>query len=107
LVTGKDVENVAVKLLKLAVTELPQDVKAALRRAYSEEENEVGKAQLKAILDNVELAEKTGAPMCQDTGVIIFYVKAGSQVSELDKVEDALRKATARATIEVPLRQRR
>ena len=104
MVAGKAVEDVAVKLLQLAVTELPQDVKEALRRAYSEEENPVGKAQLKAILDNVKLAEKTGSPMCQDTGVIIFYVKAGSQVQGLDKIEDALRKAAARATKEIPLR---
>lgn len=104
MVTEKAVEDVAVKLLQLAVTELPQDVKDALSRAYRKEDNPVGKAQLKAILDNVELAEKTCAPMCQDTGVIIFYVKAGSRVQGLDKVEEALRKATARATKEIPLR---
>ena len=104
MVSGKVVENVAVKLLQLAVTELPQDVKTALQRAYLEEENEVGKAQLKTILDNTELAEKTCAPMCQDTGVVIFYVKAGSKVDGLDQIEEALRKATARATREVPLR---
>jgi fumarate hydratase subunit alpha len=103
-VTGKAVENVAVKLLQLAVTELPQDVKDALRRAYREEDNDVGKAQLKAILDNVELAEKTCAPMCQDTGVVTFYVKAGSKVDGLDQIEEALREATAKATREVPLR---
>lgn len=104
MVTGKAVENVAVKLLQLAVTELPQDVKKALRRAYREEANKVGKAQLKAILDNMELAEKTCVPMCQDTGVVIFYVKAGSQVAGLDKVEVALRKATVKATEMIPLR---
>jgi fumarate hydratase subunit alpha len=104
LVTGKALENVAVKLLQLAVTELPQDVKDALRRAYREEDNDVGKAQLKAILDNVELAEKTCAPMCQDTGVVTFYVKAGSKVAGLDQIEEALREATAKATREVPLR---
>ena len=102
--TEKLLETVAVKLLELAVTELPRDVKAALQRAYREEESEVGQAQLKAILDNVELAEKTCTPMCQDTGVVIFYVKAGSQVEGLDKVEDVLRKATAKATREIPLR---
>jgi len=104
LVTEKLLETVAVKLLQLAVTELPRDVKQSLRRAYHEEENAVGKAQLKTILDNVELAEKTRAPMCQDTGVVIFYVKAGSQVEGLDKVEDALRNATVKATKEIPLR---
>jgi fumarate hydratase subunit alpha len=105
LVDKKTVEDVAVKLLQLAVTELPKDVKAALQSAYREEESEAGKTQLKAILDNMELAEKTRTPMCQDTGVIIFYVKAGARRGEdLDKIEDALRKATRRATKEVPLR---
>jgi len=97
------VENVAVKLLQLAVTKLPSDVKDSLKEAYKNETS-VGKSQLKAILDNIELAEKTGAPMCQDTGIIIFYVKAGSEISGLDKIEIALRKATIRATKEIPLR---
>jgi len=98
------VENVAVKLLQLAVTELPQDVKEALQRAYREEESEAGKTQLRTILDNVELAEKRREPVCQDTGVIIFYVKAGAEVRGLDKIEETLRNATKRATKEVPLR---
>jgi len=104
LVNGKTVENVAVKLLQLAVTKLPQDVKEALHKAYNEETSEIGKAQLKAILDNVDLADKTCAPLCQDTGVIIFHVKAGGEVDGLDEVETSLRKATERATNEIPLR---
>jgi len=98
------VENVAIKLLQLAVTELPQDVKEALQNAYRREESEAGRTQLKAILNNIELAEKTRTPMCQDTGVIIFYLKAGAQVKGLDKIEEVLRNATKRATKEVPLR---
>ncbi|MFB0500996.1 MAG: fumarate hydratase [Candidatus Bathyarchaeia archaeon] len=101
---GNVVENVAVELLRQAVTKLPRDVKEALQRAYREEESDLGKTQLEAILNNVELAEKTGTPMCQDTGVIIFYVKAGAQAKGLDKVEEALINATKRATKEVPLR---
>lgn len=97
-------ENLAVKLLQLAVTKLPQDVKEALQKAYREEKSETGKAHLKAILDNIELAEKTVSPMCQDTGVINFYVKAGAQAKHLDKIEDALRRGTIRATAEIPLR---
>jgi len=104
LVDEKNVEDVAVKLLQLAVTELPQDVKDALQRAYREEKSEAGRTQLKAILDNIGLAEKTRTPMCQDTGVIIFYVKAGAQLKNLDKIEEALRRATRRATKEIPLR---
>ena len=98
------VEDVAFNLLQLAVTELPQDVKDALQRAYEEEENPVGKSQLKAILDNVVLAEKMCTPICQDTGIITFYVTAGSELDGLEQIELALRKATIRATKEIPLR---
>jgi fumarate hydratase subunit alpha len=59
---------------------------------------------LKTILDNIELAEKYQAPVCQDTGTIIYYVKAGDKVKNLGKVEEALINATKRATKEVPLR---
>jgi fumarate hydratase subunit alpha len=79
-------------------------VKEALQQAYKEETSEAGRVNLKAILTNVEFAEKLNTPICQDTGTIIFYVKAGAQAKGLEKVEAALRKATQRATREVPLR---
>jgi fumarate hydratase subunit alpha len=104
LETAKIVENVAFNILKQAVIYLPEDVKQALKKAYAEETSETGKTQLKAILDNIELAEKYQAPVCQDTGTIIFYVKAGAKAKDLDKIEEALINATRRATKEVPLR---
>lgn len=98
------VENVAFNLLKLAVIRLPRDVKDALQEAYKTEESAAGKTQLEAILNNIQLAEKTNAPLCQDTGTIIFYAKAGARAQDLDKIEEALIRATRRATLEVPLR---
>ncbi|MEM3457903.1 MAG: fumarate hydratase [Candidatus Bathyarchaeia archaeon] len=100
----KIVENVAFNILKQAVIYLPDDVKQALKKAYAEETSETGKTQLKAILDNIELAEKYQAPVCQDTGTIIFYVKAGSKAKDLDKIEEALVNAVRKATKEIPLR---
>ncbi|MBS7616306.1 fumarate hydratase [Candidatus Bathyarchaeota archaeon] len=98
------VENVAFNLIKQAVIYLPEDVKQALKKAYAEETSAAGKTQLKAILDNIELAEKYKAPICQDTGTIIFYANAGADVKHLDKIENALINATRKATKEVPLR---
>jgi fumarate hydratase subunit alpha len=97
-------ENVAFNLIKQAVIYLPEDVKRALRKACEEETNETGRTQLKAILENIKLAEKHQTPVCQDTGTITFYVKAGSQAKNLHLVEAALVMATRRATEEVPLR---
>jgi fumarate hydratase subunit alpha len=97
-------ENAAFNLIKQAVIYLPEDVKRALRKAYAEETSETGRTQLKAILENIELAEKRQVPVCQDTGTITFYVKAGSQAKNLDRVEAALVAATRKATRAVPLR---
>jgi fumarate hydratase subunit alpha len=102
--TEKMVEETALNLIRLAVIQLPQDVKDALKHAYDTETSEAGKINLKAILENIELAEKTKTPVCQDTGTIIFYVKAGSQVPNLDKIEQALIDATRKATTIIPLR---
>jgi fumarate hydratase subunit alpha len=104
LETAQIVEDVAFNLIKQAVIYLPEDVKKALKRAYDKETSQSGKTQLKAILDNIELAEKYKAPICQDTGTIIFYIQAGAEVKHLDKIEEALTKATRKATKEIPLR---
>jgi len=104
LQTEKIIEDTVVKLLQLAAVQLPPDVKAAIKRAYREETNETGKIQLEAIVKNIELAEKANTPICQDTGVIIFYVKVGAQAKGLDKIETALINATRRATKEGSLR---
>src|SRR3990170_8201941 len=98
------IEDTVVKLLQLAAVQLPPDVKEAIKHAYREETNETGKIQLEAIVKNIELAEKATTPICQDTGVIIFYVKVGAQAKGLDKIETALINATRRATKEGSLR---
>jgi fumarate hydratase subunit alpha len=100
---SKDLVKSTVKeLLRMASIELPIDVKKALKDAYEREVEDVPKMQLKAILDNIELAEKTGTPMCQDTGVHIVYVKLGEV--EVEELEDAVREGVAEATATIPLR---
>ncbi len=102
--TGKLVETVGFNILRQAVIYLPDDVKQALKRAYAEETTDTGKTQLKAILENIKLAEEVQAPVCQDTGTVIFYVKAGANANDLDRIDSALMNVTRRATKEVPLR---
>ncbi|MCW4005646.1 MAG: fumarate hydratase [Candidatus Bathyarchaeota archaeon] len=97
-------ESVAFELIRQAVVCLPDDVLAALKKAYAKETSEVAMVQLKAILDNVELAKARGAPICQDTGTLTFYVRAGEGVADLSQVKAALERAVQKATVQVPLR---
>ncbi|MEM3509852.1 MAG: fumarate hydratase [Nitrososphaerales archaeon] len=96
------VKSTVKELLRIASVELPNDVKMALRAAYEREVDAVPKMQLKAILDNIDLAEKTGIPMCQDTGIHVVYVKWGDV--DVEDLEEAVREGVAEATSSIPLR---
>jgi len=63
------VKEATVEILRKAETELPSDVREALERAYEAETSETARMQLKAMLENVELAAKLQRPICQDTGI--------------------------------------
>ncbi|TFG12545.1 fumarate hydratase [Candidatus Thorarchaeota archaeon] len=97
------IQDTTFRLLKKAATELPADVEAAIRAAHERETNETAKTQFAAILKNLEIAS-TGVPMCQDTGIMIFYVTVGDEFPYMREIEDALIAATKKATKEVPLR---
>ena len=100
----KAVEDTTVELIRRAVIQLPTDVENALVKASVDEESEAGKVQLKAILDNVRLAREVGAPMCQDTGLLVFFLKVGDRLGSVSGLSDALIQSARRATLEVPLR---
>lgn len=102
MITEETIKNTVVELLKRAVTKLPPDIEDALNAAYQEETSDVAKMQLKAILDNISLAQETVTPMCQDTGIHIFYVTVGKV--ETGNIEKAIREGVEKATETVPLR---
>ncbi len=63
------------ELIRLAATDLPADVEAALRQAIEQEEpGSAARGALETILKNVELSRANQTPICQDTGTPIFYV---------------------------------
>lgn len=92
------------KTLRKAETELPEDVVNELKKAFEKEASPVAKAQLQAILKNIALAKKHSIPMCQDTGILIFFVEIGRELQLDFELEAALKKAVQKATKEIPLR---
>jgi len=93
-----------VNAMGVGAAELPPDVVSRLEEAYSREMSEAAKMQLKAILDNIELARNERLPLCQDTGIQIFFIEAGYEFPYLSQVCRVIPAAVERATKEVPLR---
>ncbi|MGZ7209917.1 MAG: fumarate hydratase [Methanobacterium sp.] len=102
MITQGNIEDTIFKLFKEAVIKLPEDVKIALKDAYKYEDHELACLNLKAILDNIEAAQKMGVPMCQDTGLPIVFVKLGKV--EVENLMEGIKNGVAKATREVPLR---
>jgi fumarate hydratase subunit alpha len=100
----KVVEDAVVELLRKTSIELSPDVMEALNNAYKNEVKELGKSQLEAILENIRLAKESTKPICQDTGLMIFYVTIGNDFGDFAFIPEALVTATRRATADIPLR---
>lgn len=99
------VEEVCYKLLSHAAVELPPDVEKAIQDAYQKETNPSAKIYFQAMLNNIDVARQKRVPLCQDTGIPMFYITLGSEVHINGSLRAAVNNATARATQDVPLRQ--
>ena len=70
---------------------LSKDMEKALKKASETEESELGKKILGQLMDNLDIADKEMIPICQDTGMAVFFVEIGQDVHfEGDVLEDAI-----------------
>jgi fumarate hydratase, class I len=93
-----------VELYRMAATALPSDVARALQNARTKEQKGSNASlALSVILENIRSAKKTARPICQDTGVPVFFIKAPAGLSHL-LVRKTIIKATQIATMRIPLR---
>ncbi len=104
---GNTVDNALVtrvvrELILKAETELPPDAINAIKVAYEKESGSISRIQLKTIIDNFTMAGKRKMPMCQDTGLMLFYLTLGN--FSVDNLYDAVVEGTKEATKSIPLR---
>ena len=55
-------------------------VKESFKRALEKEDSEIACDVLKHLIENCEIAEAGNFPLCQDTGIVVFWVKVGNKV---------------------------
>ncbi|KAF1078069.1 fumarate hydratase [Methanogenium sp. MK-MG] len=90
--------------LREAEIHLPGDVTAALERAYAAEDNPVARSELEAIFENISTAERENVPICQDTGVPVFYITIPPNVPFTAAITEGVQDGVRQATAEIPLR---
>lgn len=59
---------------------IPGDVVDCIKAGFSAERNYLGRKYLSAVLENIDIAAKEKMPVCQDTGLAVFFIKQGNNV---------------------------
>ncbi|NIN53238.1 MAG: fumarate hydratase [Nitrososphaeria archaeon] len=104
-ITEETIRKTAFKLIRAASTILPQDIVEALHRVHQGESNPVGRAHLESILHNIEIAKERCCPVCQDTGLPLFFVTVGLRSGLKCDIEETIARSVEEATKKVPLRE--
>jgi len=60
---------------------LGEDVLQGFLRAKEEEDSPVGKEVLDQLIENARIAREERIPLCQDTGLAVFFVELGDRVT--------------------------
>ena len=99
-----DLRKGFVEAIRRAVTVLPEDVVAAIAHARERESEYSARSQLDMMVENVEIAREKSVPICQDTGVLVFYIEGDFSNPLLTRLPTIISDAVAEATVSVPLR---
>ena len=110
MIPNELIQETALELMRRASIHIPDDYRDGIRKMAAQEEGELSRFVLESMLENWEAAETDQRPMCADTGLPRYYVKAGNAAQVeggFVALERALRVATATATHSIPLRPNR
>jgi fumarate hydratase subunit alpha len=81
-------------------------IKAALEKSEKSEQSEVGRGVIKNLLKNAQIAAEKEIPICQDTGMAVFFVEIGADVHICGKnLTDAINEGVRRGYTDGYLRK--
>jgi len=84
---------------------LPADVLTSFKKALGETENEQEKMLLDVIIKNAQIAKDSRLPLCQDTGISVFFVEQGRvEIDGEEDVKDLINKAVSSVYAQKKLR---
>ena len=78
---------------------LPDDVIAKLTELRAQEDSPLSKTIYDTMFQNQELAVKLNRPSCQDTGVLQFWVKCGTNFSADRRTGGTLKRSRCKSNV--------
>ena len=85
---------------------LADDMDGKIRQAAKEEDSTLGKQILNQLIENMEIAGEDKTPICQDTGMAVFFVNVGQNLHiEGMNLTDAINEGVRQGYVEGYLRK--
>ncbi len=106
IIHSSEITNIVKDMCIEANIYLGNDVKEAIRAYEKEEESILGKNILNILMKNCEIAEEKQIPICQDTGMAVFFVSIGQDVHiEGMNITDAINEGVRQGYLDGYLRK--
>ena len=100
-----DIVEAVKNMIMTTATNLPEDTLEYLETAYKEEKSEVSKKVIAQLLKNAKIARDEKRPLCQDTGLAVFFVRVGADVRVVGGLlKDAINEGTEKGYTDAYLR---
>jgi fumarate hydratase subunit alpha len=104
IITSELISEAVREMCIRAAYDLPSDVECALRDARGREESPAGREALDCLLENAAIARAERRPICQDTGLAVFFVGKGEGVCVEGSITAAINEGVRRGYAEGYLR---
>jgi fumarate hydratase subunit alpha len=93
ILSDKEIYTPVLEMIKDSSVHLPDDVLQALQYHSLQECHETGREILRQLLENARLARETGLPLCQDTGIAVFFIEVGQECHIEGSLSEILNRA--------------
>ncbi len=85
--------------------DLSSDVVDKIKLSQETEQSEIGRDILKSLIENINIAKTKQVPLCQDTGMAVFFIEIGQDVFIDGNLKDAINQGVKKGYQEGYLRK--
>lgn len=104
-ITGQIIIDALFENVPQIVTQVPEDIFLALKKASEVEKSQRAKVVLDQLIENANIAKQKKLPICQDTGTVWICLEIGSQVYVKGDVFSGVNKAIGEIYTQEKLRK--
>ena len=79
-IAAEEITKVVRNMCIEANVHLSDDMEKAVRQSVDTEDSPLGKQILNQLCENLDIARENDIPICQDTGMAVFFVNVGQDV---------------------------